>query len=188
VDERKEKKRLAILDAAGRVFAEKGYEHSSIRDIAEAAGVADGTIYNYYENKGDLMKALIERLLGILGAAESSDLGFARGDSLEARTYARMETLHGEYVQVAAVLPVILGSAELRERFRKTYLEPVLRAVEAELPGEEGPMSARILLSAVLGFQVFLLLGEEGARSAWEDPRALAKTWSRLIKALGAPD
>lgn len=44
-----------ILDAAARVFSEKGFAHATIRDIARAAGVSDGTIYLYFKNKQDLL-------------------------------------------------------------------------------------------------------------------------------------
>ena len=47
----KTKKRELILDAAIEVLAERGFAHTKIRNIAEAAGVADGTIYLYFKNK-----------------------------------------------------------------------------------------------------------------------------------------
>lgn len=44
-----------ILDAAARIFAEKGFAAATIRDIAQAAGVAEGSIYLYFKNKQDLL-------------------------------------------------------------------------------------------------------------------------------------
>ncbi len=43
-----------ILEAARRVFGEKGYERATIDDIARAAGVAKGTVYLYYRSKRDV--------------------------------------------------------------------------------------------------------------------------------------
>ena len=43
-----------ILDAAGKIFADKGFFQSTISMIAREAGVADGTIYLYFKNKEDL--------------------------------------------------------------------------------------------------------------------------------------
>jgi AcrR family transcriptional regulator len=43
-----------ILDAAARLFATKGFHRTTTREIAEAADVAEGTLYNYFENKNDL--------------------------------------------------------------------------------------------------------------------------------------
>ncbi len=62
-----------ILRAAISVLAKKGFQHTKIRDIAKAAGVADGTIYLYFKNKDELLVRLFEevmqRVLGILRKA-----------------------------------------------------------------------------------------------------------------------
>jgi len=50
-----EERRKQILDAAARVFAQKGYERATIAEIARAAGIAEGSIYNYFKNKGDVL-------------------------------------------------------------------------------------------------------------------------------------
>src|SRR5215510_15771340 len=55
-------RRTQILDAATRVFASKGFNRATIRDVAQDAGVADGTIYNYFSNKTDLLFGLLDRL------------------------------------------------------------------------------------------------------------------------------
>src|SRR5438270_7895884 len=46
----------AILAAATRVFAEKGYSTASITEIAKAADISDGLIYKYFDNKRDLLE------------------------------------------------------------------------------------------------------------------------------------
>src|SRR5215467_4769054 len=55
-------RRSQILQAAAKVFAEKGFHNATIRDVAQAAGVADGTIYNYFANKAALMLSLLDGL------------------------------------------------------------------------------------------------------------------------------
>jgi AcrR family transcriptional regulator len=50
-----------ILDSASRRFREKGYEVTRIESIAAAAGVSVGTIYNYYQNKGDILVAIVSK-------------------------------------------------------------------------------------------------------------------------------
>src|SRR5436853_7225319 len=42
-----------ILEASRKVFAERGFHEATVDDIAEAAGVAKGTVYLYYESKRD---------------------------------------------------------------------------------------------------------------------------------------
>lgn len=56
----REAKRKAILEAAVRVFAEKGYFGARMRDVAAAAQVADGTLYLYFDSKEDLLTAVLE--------------------------------------------------------------------------------------------------------------------------------
>src|SRR5215213_10573608 len=55
-------RRVQILDAATTVFAQRGFHRTTIRDVAKAAGVADGTIYNYFENKTALLLGILDRL------------------------------------------------------------------------------------------------------------------------------
>ncbi|MCP4129713.1 MAG: TetR/AcrR family transcriptional regulator [bacterium] len=51
----KNQKRREIAVKAIQVFAEKGYENATIQEIAEAAGIGKGTIYEYFSNKMDIL-------------------------------------------------------------------------------------------------------------------------------------
>ena len=55
------KRREEILDVAARVFAEKGYNDTKITEIAEALDIADGTLYNYFDSKRDILLAIISK-------------------------------------------------------------------------------------------------------------------------------
>jgi AcrR family transcriptional regulator len=57
----RETRRAQLLDAATTVFARRGYRHASITEIIEAAGVARGTFYLYFESKEEVFLALIDR-------------------------------------------------------------------------------------------------------------------------------
>lgn len=52
-------RRRRILDAADHLFRRSGFAGTSIEEIAERAGVAAGTVYNYFESKGDLAVSLV---------------------------------------------------------------------------------------------------------------------------------
>ncbi len=52
--------RKQILDAALRLFSEKGFARTSVRDIAQVAGITDAAIYYHFASKRDLFEALIE--------------------------------------------------------------------------------------------------------------------------------
>lgn len=54
--------RNGILDAAERVFAERGVSGTSLEDIARAAGVTRGAIYWHFRNKGELFSAMVNRV------------------------------------------------------------------------------------------------------------------------------
>ena len=54
-----ERTRLKIMASAAKVFNEKGFDSTSIQDIADDAGIAKGTIYYYVEKKEDLLLLLI---------------------------------------------------------------------------------------------------------------------------------
>lgn len=60
----KEKKRKTILQAARTVFAERGYDASTLDDIALRAGFAKGTIYLYFNSKEELFLSLMEEEIG----------------------------------------------------------------------------------------------------------------------------
>ncbi len=59
-EESKVQKRQAIIQAAIRLFAKKGYAGATISDIAGKAGVSDGTVYEYFNNKEDLLLSIPE--------------------------------------------------------------------------------------------------------------------------------
>jgi TetR/AcrR family fatty acid metabolism transcriptional regulator len=49
-------KRIRILDAALKVFATRGFYNAKVSEVAREAGVADGTIYLYFESKDALLR------------------------------------------------------------------------------------------------------------------------------------
>ncbi len=55
-----EDRRAQILDAALKLFAEKGYKGASNQNIADAVGISPGLIYFYFKNKEELLFALLE--------------------------------------------------------------------------------------------------------------------------------
>jgi len=56
------RKRLAILEAALEVFAERGYAHAPTSAISKAAGVAEGTLFTYFDSKDELINQLYLRI------------------------------------------------------------------------------------------------------------------------------
>jgi len=85
-EQNKAELREQILEVAGEVFLERGYEHFSMRQVAERIGYSATTIYNYFENKDDLLFAVVdlgfERFSAELQAA--ADSGADPRDKLDA--------------------------------------------------------------------------------------------------------
>jgi TetR/AcrR family fatty acid metabolism transcriptional regulator len=57
-------RRAVILDAALRTFVRRGYPDTKVAEIASEAGVAEGTLYNYFASKEDLLLALFDEKWG----------------------------------------------------------------------------------------------------------------------------
>ncbi|MFH1155085.1 MAG: TetR/AcrR family transcriptional regulator [Pseudomonadota bacterium] len=56
----KRQTRKSIMEAAVRLFGEKGFDHTSIEELAQAAGIGKGTIYTYFRTKNDILYAFCE--------------------------------------------------------------------------------------------------------------------------------
>lgn len=51
-----------IIEAAGHVFSQYGYDGATTREIAALAGVSEGTLYNYFSSKRDILLAVIDSI------------------------------------------------------------------------------------------------------------------------------
>jgi len=61
-------RRRELLDAAVRVFAEKGFHASRVGDIAEEAGVAHGLLYHYFRSKEEVLETIFREVWELLAA------------------------------------------------------------------------------------------------------------------------
>ncbi|MEM6996139.1 MAG: helix-turn-helix domain-containing protein [Myxococcota bacterium] len=86
---RREAYRGAVLSAAERLFAERGFASISMADIAKAAGVAKGTLYNYFDSKEEVFAQLAERArqayLAEVDAAMEGQTGWACLEAIAAK-------------------------------------------------------------------------------------------------------
>ncbi len=67
----RETRRGEILDVAAEVFGRKGYHQATIGDVIEAAGIARGTFYLYFDSKAAIFRELLDRLMKELRGAVS---------------------------------------------------------------------------------------------------------------------
>src|ERR1700757_4629411 len=91
-----EGKRERILDAAIKVFAAEGFYNAKVSQIAQLAGVADGTIYLYFKSKDDL---LINRFEDRMGQGKAKVREGVATDSASVSRLGRIVKLHLELVE-----------------------------------------------------------------------------------------
>lgn len=129
-------KREAILRAAIKVFANKGYFNAKVSDIAGAAGVADGTVYLYFKNKEDILHSIFDRAMTDFigeGRRELSLLS-APEDRLRRIAELHLERL-GADRELAIVFQVELrGSIKFMQEFSAAgfgeYLDIICKTIE----------------------------------------------------------
>ena len=121
----------AILRAAAKVFAERGYFNAQVADVAREAGVAAGTVYLYFRSKDDLLVSIFERTMGEAIAEGRAALAGV-DDPLE--RLRRIARLHLERISrdrdLAVVFQVELRqSTKFMERFSATQLREYLGVI-----------------------------------------------------------
>ncbi|WP_242840281.1 TetR/AcrR family transcriptional regulator [Agathobaculum desmolans] len=57
-----EERKNEILDVAGRLFGEQGYDATSTNDILKEIGIARGTLYYHFKSKEEILDAMIDRM------------------------------------------------------------------------------------------------------------------------------
>jgi TetR/AcrR family acrAB operon transcriptional repressor len=67
--------RMALLDAAERVFSERGVSRTSLSDVAAAAGVTRGAVYWHFKDKVDLLDAMLRRVVLPMEEAQAACTG-----------------------------------------------------------------------------------------------------------------
>ena len=178
-----------ILDAAATIFAQKGYHHATVHDVAVAADVADGTIYNYFESKFDLLIALISRIAELeqLPAEMAQSLGSDVRDFFVAAFQDRMGRIEEGEELLQAILPQVFVSPELRDRFYRQYVLRIAGLLEGYIQaqierGRIRPLDARLmtrlLQSTFLGMLVMRLLGDEPLHEGWA---AIPEFWATIL-------
>ncbi len=180
-------RRTQILEAATKVFAEKGFHRATTKDIARLAGIAEGTIYSYFTGKNDLLLGILDRLNQTEQRADHFTAGseWDFKDFLIAYLRQRMQTLWPSAEMFRAVLPELLTNPTLREQYYQQVIEPTIVIAEAFFNAqiEQGqmramnvPLTVRAIASMVLGLLVLQLLGDTSIATQWEELPAVLGT------------
>ena len=181
-------RRAHILEAAIKVFAEKGFHAATIKDVAAEAGVADGTIYNYFANKTALLMGILAPESDEVQASAatppppSNDPGSFLTDMF-ARSWSALNPKSLDVLRI--VFSEALVNPELRAVYAETTIgpavdmsRPMIRSfVKAKsMRAHDADLSSRALIASIFGFVMLRLLGDEITAQRWDDlPNHLAK-------------
>lgn len=173
-------RRNQILDAATKVFAAKGFHPTTIKDVAREAGLADGTIYIYFENKPALLLGIMDRMVS--AALQAVDPSQLAGMDLQEfiKTYIQhpltvFEASNFELFKV--VVSEILVNQEMRERYYQHLLAPTINIGEqffrqwAEHNGL-APIHTKLLMhtvsSIIIGLIIQRISGDTTLEAEWD--------------------
>ena len=170
-----------ILKAAAHVFAHKGFHAATVRDIARAAGVADGTLYNYFENKSALLLSLFDRTTqatleevdpALLGALDLRDF-------ISAYVRQPLQAFRSNDAELfKVVMSEIMVNQALAERFSAQLLGPMIEGAEGFAQSwaarngvvfRRSDLTMRVISGLIIGLSVQRVLGDEVLIGAWDE-------------------
>jgi TetR/AcrR family fatty acid metabolism transcriptional regulator len=129
-----------ILDAAVAVFADKGFFNSRISDIADRAGVADGTVYLYFKNKEEILRTAINTAFDAFMSHARTELEKLPNpaDRLRRLAFLHLDAL-GSNRNLAVVFQMELRqSTRFLSEFSHHHMVEYLRLVRAAISDGQG--------------------------------------------------
>ena len=180
-------RRELVLEAAGRLFGERGYERTRLDDIAAAAGVTKPIVYRHFDSKRDLYLALLDRhrddLAGFVASmpTEGTPEERLRGvletwlDYVEARAYAWKMLFRdtGGGPEIAA------RRREVHARARAVLVDLIRSLAAAPVPRRELEPLAELMSMGMAALVLWWV--EEAAVSRAAVLDALSTAWVRLL-------
>jgi AcrR family transcriptional regulator len=152
--------RQRILEAARQLFATGGFDTSTTRDIADAAGIATGTLFNYFPTKEALLASLAaEAVAGVDRNFEESV-----GECLEEELFAYVAAGLRKLKPLRKHLPVLLETAlnplaavpgDEGQSLRLSHLETVARLSKKRGVGELSPVALQLYWTLYTGVLMF---------------------------------
>ncbi|RAP76519.1 TetR/AcrR family transcriptional regulator [Paenibacillus montanisoli] len=200
--EKMTEKQTKILQSAIEVFAEKGYAGSSTSEIAQRAGVAEGTIFRHYKTKKDLLLSIVAPAMTKL-IAPFVLRGFNKVLDSEYESYEgviramienRIEFIAKHRNLLRILLQEIPFHPELQEHFQRDVLVKVLGRLQKLVTGfqAKGQMVdlpsmtvVRLTISAIMGYIAVRSLYGERKDAVWDDVQEREATITFIMRGLG---
>lgn len=165
-----------LVDAAARLFQQKGYQNTTIDDLAEEVGISKPTVYQYVKSKGWLLETIFETVLQRLKEDQVHVI-----ETIEDPAEQFRETIR-HYVQAVADLRAYFNiffgeEAELPARLRKKFrvwareMTDVFADILAAC-GKRGEVRTDVDPRVA----AFLLIGMLASTARWFDPKGPLST------------
>lgn len=197
---RRQRRRDQILNGATRVFARKGFHAATTREIAEAADVSEGTIYNYFDSKDDLLLHLMARLrdeeqrsMEVAPDTMEQALSIEVRELLE-RVLRALQAFATENTSLLrAVVSQILVDRGFAEQYYEQVTTPTLQLLEQHLEsrieqGQIRPVNAalyaRYFLAVTLGLFELLFLDDPVLTTMWGSDALIEELTGFLLDGL----
>jgi len=194
IQRRREATRVAILRAAGRIFRERGFAETSMRDIAEAADLSVANLYLHFAGKDEILYFCQDRSLDVMLAAvaEADRLPEAAArlrHVLGAHAEAVLDEVEGTVAHVATEAlsgPLRRRIVAKRDRYEHALRELVAAGVASgEFTDGDIPVLTRAMLGALNWTATWFR--PEGERSASAVAAAIADYLVRGLRAAQKP-
>jgi AcrR family transcriptional regulator len=165
--------RAHLYDVATSLIAARGYERTTLRDIAKQAGVSVGLLYRYFPSKQAVLVALYDELSAEYVRRASRMRPGAWRDRFAFALQQSLDVLRPHRAALAALLPVLVGDPDdglfgrrmpfSRQRVQGVFEEAVARADDAP---SDGPALGRLLYIAHLAMILWWLLDKSPRQRA----------------------
>jgi AcrR family transcriptional regulator len=194
-ERRIEKRREQIISAAANVFADKGYQRATTREIADKAEVSEGLIYTYFENKDHLLLAILEKL-ATSGfdeiAFEHDDLALNE-DILSKTLQIRHQFLDENDSMMRATMGEAINNQHFREHYFEIFVKPAIKTMEKELQNwmdsgdiqiTKTPIASRFLLAEIIGLFFLRATEDPFVSNHWQDKEFLQEISEYFLNGL----
>lgn len=153
-----------LLKEAARLFRDKGYERTTVRDLAAAVGIQSGSLFHHFRTKEEILKAVMVETIRLNTALMQSAVDAAESsqEKLRALVRAELESVNGQTGEAMAVLVFEWRSLseasqaevlELRDIYEKLWLD-ALSSLRREGRMEADPFVVRRMLTGALSWTV----------------------------------
>jgi AcrR family transcriptional regulator len=187
--ERGQASRRQLLEAAAKLFTERGYEATSVTDVLARAKLSRGAFYHHFESKEALFEAVLEMVEEHVGMT-LREAAAGASDPVEAirigcRAWLDMASDDREVVQITLVdAPSVVGWERWREIDEKHGLGLLIGGLAAtrRIPDEILDATAHLLHAATL--EAALIIARSGPRSSQADSarQALDELVERILR------